>query len=396
MGNKYFYISLVVILFAVLIVAIGINFTKKDYTGKIINSEEIGVRIDELEDGIYNIELVSTFDSRRNEIECSLYDELGNWINDYSSEWGCSVLDNGQYSCAFILYAMTDCNALDCTGKTMTCRAQQGQSIEITNIVDGFTAGLTIPLHVGILAINATIVGANVYLDEVFKGLTPAISGTSKPNYLTIDSVPIGKHIIKLTKTGYTDYTEEAKIYNGLTTIVSSGLSAIGNGTLKIIFTHEGLSSPSFIYFDNQRYTGALYSGASGSTEIFNILPGTKQMKILNVNMLDFVKTITLTSSGITNVQYNPISNKPTLHVYSTTKDATIYTDNNGDGIEDSCARISNPTNNNPAIYNGYCYYTSNGIKSIRISKQGYQDFVTTANIRNGTIKMLPVELEPI
>ncbi|MBS3159267.1 PQQ-like beta-propeller repeat protein, partial [Candidatus Woesearchaeota archaeon] len=117
--------------------------TTQEEGGVMVNA--MGVRVNGPINGLYNIELASTFDPNLNEIECSLYDDGGDWKKDYSSgEWDCGVLDNGQHSCSFDINAL-DCLFGDCSDYSMKCFARYVPTVEITNIMDGFTAGLIIP-----------------------------------------------------------------------------------------------------------------------------------------------------------------------------------------------------------------------------------------------------------
>ena len=73
----------------------------------------------------------------------------------------------------------------------------------------------SIPAQTGNISVSSNPTGASVYLDSVSKGVTP----------ITISGVSVGSHTIKLTKTGYYDYTTTATVAAGQTASVSAALT---------------------------------------------------------------------------------------------------------------------------------------------------------------------------
>lgn len=80
------------------------------------------------------------------------------------------------------------------------------------------SATLSPLITTGSLVIASSPVGANIFLDGTMKGITP----------LTISTVPIGTHTVRLTMNGYQDYTLSLTIHAGKTVTVNGILSPLG------------------------------------------------------------------------------------------------------------------------------------------------------------------------
>ncbi len=73
----------------------------------------------------------------------------------------------------------------------------------------------TLEEKTGSIAISSSPSGASVYLDGSYKGVAP----------LTISDVSIGSHTVKVTKSGYEDYSESVYVSAGSTEYVSASLT---------------------------------------------------------------------------------------------------------------------------------------------------------------------------
>ena len=72
----------------------------------------------------------------------------------------------------------------------------------------------------GFISVSSSPSGANVYVDNVFKGVTP----------VTVSNVAVGSHAVKLTMGGYQDYVTSVFVNDGQTTSVSATLTtAVSN-----------------------------------------------------------------------------------------------------------------------------------------------------------------------
>ena len=69
----------------------------------------------------------------------------------------------------------------------------------------------------GSISITTTPTGASVYLDGVYKGITP----------VTLHSVSAGTHTVKLTLSGYEDYEESVRVYAGQTASITTTMQSL-------------------------------------------------------------------------------------------------------------------------------------------------------------------------
>ncbi|MCK5660991.1 MAG: PEGA domain-containing protein, partial [Methanosarcinales archaeon] len=120
------------------------------------------------------------------------------------------------------------------------------------------SATFSISPSIGGITVTSTPTGAEIYLDDSYKGTTPA----------TLSNIPVGSHTIKLTKSGYSDISK--------TVIVSSGNTATVSGTLiqetgSIIVSSD--PSGANVYLDGN------YKGTSPLT-INDVAPGNYKVKL--------------------------------------------------------------------------------------------------------------------
>jgi hypothetical protein len=73
----------------------------------------------------------------------------------------------------------------------------------------------TIPLTQGSVSVSSSPGGANVYIDNVYEGITP----------VNLSSVSVGTHALRLTMTGYADYGTTISVAGGSTVVVSGSLA---------------------------------------------------------------------------------------------------------------------------------------------------------------------------
>ena len=76
----------------------------------------------------------------------------------------------------------------------------------------------------GSISVTSSPGGAQVYIDNVYRGVTP----------LTLDGIPTGTHQVRLALAGYNDYSTTVELGAGSTSSVSASLSPIqtpGTGT---------------------------------------------------------------------------------------------------------------------------------------------------------------------
>jgi len=96
----------------------------------------------------------------------------------------------------------------------------------------------------GEIKLTSTPSGASVFLDDSFKGVAPII----------ISNVPVGKHIIKVTKSGYQDWQQEITVSSDKTIEIFVYLAQLSStlGEIKLIFTPSGAN----VFLDAGQYIG--------------------------------------------------------------------------------------------------------------------------------------------
>jgi hypothetical protein len=114
----------------------------------------------------------------------------------------------------------------------------------------------------GSLNVVSTPAGASIYLDSVYKGVTPK----------TISNIPAGTHHLLLSKTGYLDYTSAVTINSRKTTKINAALTPIPQNTCS---ETDGGNMPAVFgtvsgYLNSVKYTyGDTCSDSINLTEYF-------------------------------------------------------------------------------------------------------------------------------
>ena len=113
----------------------------------------------------------------------------------------------------------------------------------------------------GSISVSSTPVGASLYMDTIYQGLTNQIVG----------SLAVGSHTVTLKKSGYKDFSQVVIVNNAQTTSVSIALTPLASpstGDLDVSSTPWGAS----VYL-NGDYQGETRS--SGPLYITSLVPGT-------------------------------------------------------------------------------------------------------------------------
>ena len=98
------------------------------------------------------------------------------------------------------------------------------------------TVSESLSLQSGSIKVSSNPSGANIYLDGRFKGTTPT----------TLANVPIGSHVIKITKSGYNDISKSVTVSSGQTIYISENLESIIISHPTAAVTKEQISSPTY------------------------------------------------------------------------------------------------------------------------------------------------------
>ncbi|KQC03989.1 MAG: hypothetical protein APR53_04245 [Methanoculleus sp. SDB] len=136
-----------------------------------------------------------------------------------------------------------------------------------SNWVNGVTLVTT-----GSISVSSSPTGATIYLDGVNKGTTPA----------TLTGISPGTHTVKLTKSGYYDYTKTVTVVAGQTTAMSATLYP-STGSISVTSNPTGAS----IYLDS------VYQGTTSKT-LSGIAEGTHTIKLTKSGYQDYTTTVTV------------------------------------------------------------------------------------------------------
>jgi len=176
----------------------------------------------------------------------------------------------------------------------------------------------------GSISATSVPVGASLYVDTIYEGLTNQIVG----------NLAVGTHTVTMKKSGYKDFSQTATVYNAQTTSVSVTLSPISSpttGDLDVSSTPSGAS----VYL-NGDYQGETRS--SGPLYITSLVPGTYTTVLKKSGYQDYTTTAKIVAGTTAQVAavLQPASAKPTTasaEIYSQPSGADIYINNAYKGV---------------------------------------------------------------
>ena len=132
------------------------------------------------------------------------------------------------------------------------------------------------PTYYGRIIVTSQPQGAKVYLDNVYKGVTP----------LNLDRVTSGQHHIKLVMAGYQDWSNYVSFSPSRTTTVSADLIPLAVYGSISIYCNQGNAK---IYLDgNYQKT----TSANKSVELKNVKQGYHELLITKDGYQDWISTI--------------------------------------------------------------------------------------------------------
>ena len=109
---------------------------------------------------------------------------------------------------------------------------------------------------------------------------------------MILKDITIGKHLIKITKTGYQDYQQEVTVSSDKNSIIEVNLSPIvTTGTIKLTSTPSGAK----IYLDNK------YKGETPQT-LSTLNPGIYQLRLTKPGYRDYQQDVTVSFDKTTEV----------------------------------------------------------------------------------------------
>jgi len=147
------------------------------------------------------------------------------------------------------------------------------------------------PAIFGSISIGSAPAGASVFLDSAYQGITNPSGG------LTLNNIPSGSHIVKLTASGYNDWLETVYVKPNANTYVPVLMTRIGPsptpvpaaGAINIVSTPSGAE----ILIDN------IFRGYTPAT-ITEIDPGQHQILLKYTGYTDYSGTVTVVSGQTT------------------------------------------------------------------------------------------------
>ena len=121
---------------------------------------------------------------------------------------------------------------------------QQEVTVSSDKTIEIFVNLTSLSLALGEIKLTSTPSGASVFLDDSFKGVAPII----------ISNVPVGKHIIKVTKSGYQDWQQEINVSSDKTIEIFVYLAQLSSalGEIKLTSTPSGAK----VFLDLGQYIG--------------------------------------------------------------------------------------------------------------------------------------------
>lgn len=186
------------------------------------------------------------------------------------------------------------------------------------------TAVLLPLTNVGVLQVISTPGGADLYVDQVYSGVTAT----------TVGNLQNGEHQVTLRLAGYQDWTGSVPVKGGATTTITPTLAPVGQaltGDLQVSSRPPGGS----VFLDGD-FRGI--TPANEHLEITGITPGRHTLSIQLPNFQDYQETVIVTAGQITAVSAvlppakNP-SSVGNLRITSQPGAAEILIDNQYQGI---------------------------------------------------------------
>src|SRR5665648_160590 len=224
------------------------------------------------------------------------------------------------------------------------------------------------PANYGRIIVTSQPQGAKVYLDNVQRGMTP----------LNLDRVATGQHQIKLAMTGYQDWSNYVSVSPSQTISVSTNLIPMNEYGSISISCNQGSAE---IFLDGI-HRDRTYSGRSVVLE--NVEKGYHELLVTKIGYKDWSKRVYVSSSQTTKTVVNLVSQviDGSISVYCNQGNAKINLD--GNYIKRTSANKSVELNN---IAEGY--------HELLITKDGYQDWVSTIMVATNQTYMVSAYLAP-
>ena len=239
-----------------------------------------------------------------------------------------------------------------------------------SNILSYTVRPITPPTYYGRIIATSHPQGAKVYLDNVYKGVTP----------LNLDRVAAGQHQIKLVKTGYQDWSSYISVSPSRTTTVSADLVPLPAYGLISVYCNQGNAK---IYLEGSYKKR---SSANKSVEIKNVRKGYHELLITKDGYEDWISTIMVATNQTRMVSaylVPEISYDGSIAVYCNVNGAKIFV--NG-------TYKTTTSSSQPKILEEFRERTY----EITLIKDGYRTWVEDIWVYTGETTSLYVEMNKI
>lgn len=242
------------------------------------------------------------------------------------------------------------------------------------NVAAGGTSSVSVSLSpmqsTGSLRVTSSPSGAEIYVDEIYRGYTP----------LTIGSLSTGRHAVRLHLSGFQDYTRNMEIESGSQSSFSVTLSPVyqpTTGDIVVTSVPDGAA----IYLDGN-YRGT--TNERNPFDITGVAPGTHTVTILKNGYRDYSADVTVLAGKTVTVSavLTPGSVTPStgdVSVESSPSGADVYLDN---------------------AYKGFAPLTIHNVPTgshvVMLRMGGHQDFQYTVQVSGGQTASVIGGLTPV
>ena len=242
------------------------------------------------------------------------------------------------------------------------------------NVAAGGTSSVSASLSpmqtTGSLRVTSSPPGAEIYVDEIYRGYTP----------MTVGSLATGGHTVRLHLAGYQDNSQNVNIGSGSQSVVSVTMTPVYQPTTGDILV-SSIPDGAAIYLDGN-YRGR--TSEKNPFDITGVAPGTHTVALLKSGYRDYSADVTVSAGRTTTVSavLTPGSVPPSVgqvSVESTPSGADVYLDNTYRGFT-------------PLILHD----VPAGSHSILLRMSGYSDFPYTVQVTAGGTASVIGGLSPL
>jgi hypothetical protein len=226
-----------------------------------------------------------------------------------------------------------------------------------SDYVDFRTQARVVTPTTGTLRVNSNVNGAQVFVDNVLAGNTPASI-----------SVGVGQHSVRVTANGFTDATQTVNVRAGQVVDLNFNLRpVVQNGTITVLVSPADAT----VFVDGVRVGNGLQS--------VTVAPGQHSVRVAANGYQDFNQTVNVNAGANVTVRatLQPIVQNGALQI-NVPNGAQVFI--NGGLVGSNSGRITVPA----------------GQYAIRVVLGGFQDFNTTVVVQVNQITTVNADLQPL